>query len=110
MPKDSAAAEHRNGLPTAESLIEQSTETNVKLELGDLLAASHGEKSSLKKGGASSKAGASKKKTGASKKKRSVPAESATGTNYGFWGLVGGCSGPNLLKFYSVEKSILYLG
>ena len=69
MPKDSAAAEHRNGLPTAESLIEQSTETNVKLELGDLLAASHGEKSSLKKGGASSKAGASKKKTGASKKK-----------------------------------------
>ena len=58
MPKDSAAAEHRNGLPTAESLIEQSTETNVKLELGDLLAASHGEKSSLKKGGASSKADA----------------------------------------------------
>ena len=59
MPKNSAATERRNGLPTAESLIEESTETNMKLEHGDKVAATHGDRSSLKKTGASSKAGAS---------------------------------------------------
>ena len=63
MPKNSAATERRNGLPTAESLIEESTETNMKLEHGDKLAATHGDRSSLKKTGASSKAGASSQQT-----------------------------------------------
>ena len=69
MHKNSAATERRNGLPTAESLIEESTEANMKLEHGDKLAATHGDRSSLKKTGASSKAGASSQQSTSSGKK-----------------------------------------